>query len=197
MKYTTCFVFAGSAMALRRRAGESQIADLVSATSKILNALDEVEESMDRSVMTALEQWPLIPGSVEAPKSNSNTALRGSAVPNGRASFPLPLAQALLNVIISLVMSAILLTVAVIIYRHAVAAWLKKLSSRKFLSPVFRGVHKPSRPDSATAVCESREAVPALMVAPGISARSELGKAIVAKTHDAESDGASTADEEC
>lgn len=78
------------------------------------------------------------------------------SVKAGATSTPLPIAQALLNVIISLVISAILLTAATvrirvfcmeiyfyvqIVYRHTVAGWLRRLSARRFLSPVLRSIH--------------------------------------------------------
>ncbi|KAF4669528.1 hypothetical protein FOL46_001351 [Perkinsus olseni] len=181
-----------STLALRRRGSEYQLADLVTATSKILNALEETEQTMDRSVM-----WPLIPGTVEAPPGSTGS-LRGSlatvkAVNHGT---PLPFAQTLLNVIISLIMSAFVLTAAVVVYRHAVAGWLKKLSARRFLSPVLRGVHKPTRASrsSGESTTQGREPAPTLIAAPSVSGA--LSNAILAKAPESDSDNASTTDEE-
>ncbi|KAF4666890.1 hypothetical protein FOZ61_009098 [Perkinsus olseni] len=186
-----------STLALRRRGSEYQLADLVTATSKILNALEETEQTMDRSVMAALAQWPLIPGTVEAPPGSTGS-LRGSlatvkAVNHGT---PLPFAQTLLNVIISLIMSAFVLTAAVVVYRHAVAGWLKKLSARRFLSPVLRGVHKPTRASrsSGESTTQGREPAPTLIAAPSVSGA--LSNAILAKAPESDSDNASTTDEE-
>ncbi|KAF4708859.1 hypothetical protein FOZ63_004159 [Perkinsus olseni] len=194
MQYTILYYLSAacSTLALRRRGSEYQLADLVTATSKILNALEETEQTMDRSVM-----WPLIPGTVEAPPGSTGS-LRGSlatvkAVNHGT---PLPFAQALLNVIISLIMSAFILTAAVVVYRHAVAGWLKKLSARRFLSPVLRGVHKPTRASrsSGESTTQGREPAPTLIAAPSVSGA--LSNAILAKAPESDSDNASTTDEE-
>ncbi|EER16236.1 hypothetical protein Pmar_PMAR003699 [Perkinsus marinus ATCC 50983] len=214
MRFTICHCLLGAvpAIALRRRGSEYQLTDLVTATSNILNALEETEQTMDRSVMVtfcpvetsdvaslsqaALMQWPLIPGSAEAPPASIGS-LRGTpvSVKAGATSTPLPIAQALLNVIISLVISAILLTAATIVYRHTVAGWLRRLSARRFLSPVLRSIHKPTRSSSIEVASQPSEKVPALVIAPA-TVDDPLTSAMIEKTPDSDSDNASTVDEE-